>query len=95
MSKRRTKKQKESVRHPFTLSWNSSQESVATEAPVKGQTSLSIKAKSRATGKLNSADISAQEASIKYVKHDILRSLAVVSLVLCLELVIYLAWKGK
>jgi len=86
MAKRRTKKQKEGARHTFNLSWAPS------EAGVKGQFNSEPKRPKANTRKHESAISLAKDASLASIKKDIVKSLMVVSLILALEVVLYLAW---
>jgi len=79
VAKQRTRKQKENPHWPY--------------AHVKRQKNIGLEAKNDEVGHRKSADISAQEAQARSIKHDLVRSLILISFILCLELVIYLAWK--
>ena len=86
MGVKRTRSQKENPHHQFTLSWKP-------EGSVNRQINIGSKAKTPASKSTKSADLLAKDASGSLVKHSILKSLITVSFILCLELVIYLAWK--
>ena len=86
MAKRRTKKQKEGARHTFNLSWAPS------EAGVKGQFNSEPKRPKAGARKHESALSLAKDDSLASIKKDIVKSLMVVSLILALEVVLYLAW---
>jgi hypothetical protein len=86
MAKRRTKKQKEGAKHVFNVSWAPS------EAGVKGQFNFEPKKPRAGSHKHESALSLAKDASLASIKKDIVKSLIVVSLILALEVVLYLAW---
>jgi hypothetical protein len=91
MGIQRTRKQKENVHHNFVLSWNPSQLPIG----VKGQKNIGHEAK-MSTGKMaKNADLLAQEALSNPTKHNIIKSLIIISLILCLELVIYSLWNVR
>ena len=68
--KRRTRKQKESVHHPFAVSWEPER------ARVKRETKIDPEAK----------------IALTTAKRDILKSLILASLILGMEVVLYLGW---
>ena len=85
----RTRKNKENPHYGFLVSW---QPKPASQARVKGE-SNSDKITLLATpshGKR--AESLAQEASNEGTKKNIIRSLILISFILILELVVYLAW---
>jgi len=86
MAKRRTKKEKEKAKHAFNLSWAPS------EAGVKGQFNFEPKRPRAGLQHKESALSLAKDGSLASIKKDIVKSLIIVSLILALELVIYLAW---
>ena len=86
MSKKRTRKDKSNARHQFALSWSA-------EAGVKRQNTIAPEAKSHNTEAVKKAHLLAKDAGLTEVKKNLTRSLILVSFILCLELVIYLAWK--
>ncbi len=86
MAKRRTKKQKEKAKHVFSVSW------VPSEPGVKGQFNSELKKPGASSGKHESALSLAKDGSLASIKKDILKSLIIVSLILALEVVLYLAW---
>jgi hypothetical protein len=93
MAKYRTRKQKEKARHHFLLSWQPEAKNRPPEAGVKGQNNIGYEAKFKVSEEQKNANNMAQEASTKAIKYNIIKSLIMVSFILCLELVIYLAWK--
>ena len=95
MSKRRTRKEKKEAHHHFTLSWEDLSKAELPEAHVKRQFKLSSKPDSDTTVSHESANISAKGEYSASIKHNIIRSLIIVSFILALELVIYLVWNVK
>jgi hypothetical protein len=86
MSIARTRKNKEHPHYNFLYSW------APPEARVKRESVLINK---EAVVKLSAskrAEIQAKEDSFGRIKKDIIRSLILVSFILILELVVYLAW---
>lgn len=100
MAKRRTKKQKRQAKHQFLLKWEpekliakaKAQKTVSVptvKGQIKSQASLSTKTKD----KLKFADFQANNGGLALIKRDLTKSLIIASLVLALEVVLYLAWK--
>jgi hypothetical protein len=85
VGKRRTKKEKQRARHEFSLSWSN-------EASVKGQFNSEADTRRAKPDRPESAKITANDASLKPLKRNIIKSLAIASLILALEVVLYLAW---
>lgn len=88
MPKHRTRREKENVHHNFTLSWPS-------QSGVKRQINIGPTVKTAGSKDAERADILAKDRSGSTTKRAIIKSLITVSFILCLELVIYLAWKRK
>jgi hypothetical protein len=88
MTIQRTRKNKESAHYGFLYSWQPS------ETGVKGELGKSKTAKKFKAKTNKKADNLAQESTGLNIKKDIFRSLLVVSLVMILEIVIYLAWNN-
>jgi hypothetical protein len=86
MPGRRTKKQKLKAKHSFNLSWAPS------EPRVKGQFNIEPKAQKPNSRPHESALNLAKDASLASIKKDMLKSLILASLILALEVVVYLAW---
>ncbi len=84
------KHKKDKSRHyGFLVSWSQNE---AKKAHVKGETKIE-KIKVSASGRhAKKADSLAQAEAVSHTKKDILRSLILISLILILELVVYLAW---
>ena len=98
MAIRRTRKQKESAKHAFTVSWEPKKK----EAPTKAKTSLSEPAVKRqfknaqnpASSKPKmdkNANSMVKDGYLSEIKRDIAKSLSLASVIVGLELVIYLA----
>ncbi len=85
MGKRRTRKDKVKARHTFNLSW-------VPEAGVKGQFNSEADKLMPKPVRAEMAMSKAKDAPFTSLKRDILKSLIVASLILALEVVIYLAW---
>lgn len=92
MAKRRTREQKLKPHHHFTISWSPEAKNVNLRTDVKGQIAKGSEAKIKADHTQKSAVALAKEDDSKVVKRAIVRSLLLVSFILALELVIYLAW---
>lgn len=86
---RRTKKQKVNARHPFLISW---QKNDAGEAPVNRQFKIKPEPNPKVEIKNKNANLLAKGLELSSIKHDIIKSIIFASLILALELVIYLAW---
>jgi len=86
MAKRRTKKQKAAAKHNINLSWAPS------EPSVKGQFNFEPKKPKASSQKHENAISLAKDGSLASIKKDIVKSLILVSLILALEVVLYLAW---
>ena len=93
MTKRRTKKQKMGARHTFNIIKSEVKISVS-QPPVKGQFSLKGKAISSLKPDTKKAKGTAKDPGLSTIRHDIVRSLILASLVLSLEVVIYLIWSN-
>ncbi len=91
MSKRRTKKEKETAHHLFTISYRPEPKKTSFEPSVKGQFKNTPEPKKAESEPLKRADLSAKEYGVDFVKRDIIKSVLLVSFILALELVIYLA----
>ena len=82
----RTRKDKESPHYNFLYSWT------PPEARVKGESVSTDKMPAVKLSASKRAEIQAKEDSMVRTRKDIIRSLILVSLVIVLELVVYLAW---
>lgn len=85
MAIKRNRKNKENPHYNFMVSWQPS------EARVKGEMKLGTKSQNVKLSSAKRADILAQDNKVKAVKKDLVKSLITISLILILELVIYLA----
>lgn len=86
MAEHRTRKNKETPHYGFLVSWQPA------KTDVKGESKISLDANSTIHKHDKSADILAQDQNLRSTKKDIIKSLILVSLILLIELVIYLAW---
>ena len=91
MAKRRTRKQKEKAKHQFKVSWKPEANSASPEPIVKGQTTQAQKHKVDKRVKMKSADRLAKDEGLGTIKRDLMKSLIIASLILALEVVLYLA----
>lgn len=89
MAEHRTRKRKEDTHYPFLVSW---QPKASKDKPVKGNLELVNHAPHHKASASEKADILAKGETDKRIKKDIIRSIIIVSLVLALEVVLYLAW---
>ncbi len=92
MAKRRTRKQKEKAKHQFTLSWQPEPTKATREADVKGQFKTKPEPEKTQIFKRKKAKITAKPDGLASIRLDIIKSLLLASLILSLEVVIYLAW---
>jgi hypothetical protein len=81
----RTRKNKEHPHYNFLYSWTPS------EPGVKRETNFKINTHSSKLSASKKAEIQAKDNSIRRIKKDIIRSLALVGLMLAAEVVVYLA----
>lgn len=93
MSKRRTRVEKENVHYPFLISWQGSTKNKAPEARVKRESENRTSPEIHEARHPKSAEILAKDEENTIIKKDIIKSLLTTSLILILELVVYLAWK--
>lgn len=94
MAKRRTKKQKERAKHQFTLSWKPNSKTGTAKATVKGQKKLNQNTKKQKAPKRKSAYLMEKSVNLRIIRRDILKSLILASLILSLEVVLYLFWQA-
>ena len=76
------------IHHKPTLSWSP-------ESRVNRQINIGSNQKTADSKGTERADLLAKDRSGSNTKRDIIKSLITVSFILCLELVVYLAWKRK
>ena len=93
MAKRRSRKQKTSAKHPFLISWSPSTNEPGKTKSVKEQKKSSNSGTSKTSMKKNIAVNKAEIVELDRIRHEIKKSLSLASLVLGLELVIYLVWQ--
>jgi hypothetical protein len=91
MARRRTRKEKEKTHYSFTISYQPTEVARTSQAHVKGQFKTHSQGQIGQNLHEKKAKRSAQELDIEFIKHDIVKSAALVSLILALEVVIYLA----
>lgn len=89
MAVTRTRKNKKSPHYGFLVSWDQNSSKIAS---VKGETKIDKISSSASSRHGKRADSLAQAEANTYVKKDLIRSLIIISLILILELVVYLAW---
>lgn len=101
MGKRRTRKQKETAKHAFTIKWSpdltESQiepRKEKTEPNVKRQFDVKAKSEPYYTNKEKDSVISTKSNNLKRIKKDIVRSLTIAMIIMGIELMLYLALKG-
>ncbi|MEK7113019.1 MAG: hypothetical protein AAB875_06940 [Patescibacteria group bacterium] len=92
MVKRRTRQQKERAHHAFLYSWQNEPERKQIRHDVKGQFKIEPKPVSNISRKAKNANLMAKDDSLASVKRDIVKSLILASLILGIEVVVYLAW---
>lgn len=99
MAKRRTRKQKEKARHQFTVNWKPSasfsgneRKTASKKAPVKRQKKNASQAKEKGLRKAKKANFMAKDENLSLIKRDIMKSLIIASLILSLEVMIYLIY---
>ena len=90
MAKKRTKKQKQNPKYPFLVSCDQGSESMPSGEAVKGQNESTPKPGSTKTKSAKNAYFLEKGANPASIRHDIIKSLAVTSFILGLEIVIYL-----
>jgi hypothetical protein len=90
--KRRTRKDKETVKHTFTISWDPSTSERKNRRSVKGQSKKSKRGQAKNNAQSKNAKGKAKAGIDKKLRKDILKSLALAGIILCLEIVLYLIW---
>lgn len=86
MAVHRNRKNKENPHYGFLVSWKPN------EAHVKREPALEKKLGSDKADKVKKADYMAQQTGSRSIKKNLIKSLILVSFILILEVVIYLAW---
>lgn len=92
MARRRTRKQKERAKHNLAFSWKPTTEIQDEKPRVKGQFNFEASTTSREASKDKNAIDLAKDSSLSLIKRDIVKSLILASLILALEVMVYLAW---
>lgn len=92
MPKHRTREQKESPNYSSLISWKPDSQALSGSS-VKGQFKNHAQGKTFEAGRHKSADsLDKNDVSVS-IKRDLVKSLILASLIIALELVVYLAWK--
>ena len=89
MAVKKTKKSKKNPHYGFLVSWSPEASKMTS---VKGESKTETKSHLGSIRLRKNADSLAKEETRLNVKKDIIRSLITISLILILELVVYLAW---
>lgn len=92
MSKKRTRKQKQNTKYTFAYKILDEAKKINFEPTVKRQKKNTIEAPLTKSEPRESAQATAKDSYQSYIRKDIRKSLIIVSLILALEVVIYLAW---
>lgn len=97
MAIRRTKKQKEEAKHAFTISWEPrikdeeiEPNRASNEAIVKGQKKKGGKIPRRKNSEFANTENTGRNSNLGTIKRDIVRSVLMASLILSLEVMLYL-----
>lgn len=99
MAKRRTKKQKSQAKNQYLLNWYPSSKEFKIEPKksksvpvVKGQFNNQIMSKAKKARVVKNTESKAKDASLALIRLDIIKSLVLASLILGVEVMLYLAW---
>lgn len=99
MSKRRTRKQKEKAKHQFKLSWEptsintmAKDKTSSPKAVVKWQTEKLKKTEKHKNIKTENAYLTGDYEHLGTIRHNLIKSLLIASLILSLELMLYFKW---
>jgi len=90
MAKRRTRSEKEKAVHSFSLSWSPEANK---DDGVKGQFKNKARQVSAKANRPKKAMLLAKDDSLRLIKKDVFKSVFIASLIITLEVVIYLAWR--
>lgn len=90
--KRRTKKDKKEAKHTFVMSWEKGASERKKPDTVKGQSSSRHKNKKSGMKASKNAKGKAKDEFRENIKKDILKSLALATIVLSLEVMLYFIW---
>lgn len=89
MAKRRTRKDKETAHHSYTVSWKPS----ASLEPVKKQKNMKTESAQLASQSVNNATVVAFNLDLASIQKDLLKSLFISAFIIAFEVVIYFFWK--
>jgi len=92
MAKRRTRKQKEKVKYTFIREGRAEPKKRSFEPVVKGQSKKRSKARHKKIQTSKSAVGLAKDSGFSEIKKDLIKSLLLASLILGIEVMVYLAW---
>jgi len=92
MSKKRTRKQKQNKKYTFAYKIMNEAKNLNFEPTVKRQIKTAKKGTFQGIKPIKNAEPTAKDRYQGYIRKDITKSLIIVSLILALEVVIYLAW---
>jgi len=92
MSKKRTKKQKQNTKYTFAYKLIDEAKNFNFEPTVNRQIKNTIKGVTKTQRPTKNAEPTAKDIYRDYISKDIRKSLIIVSLILALEVVLYLAW---
>lgn len=97
MAKRRTKKQKVKAKHSIAIHWESDSTKVksasksgGSEASVKGQFKSQLKTNRNKAKRTKKPKLSDKEGGFSTIRNDILKSVILASIIIGLEMVLYL-----
>lgn len=93
MAKKRTKKQKQTARHSFTLSWKPSSSEAKSGSGVKRQFKSEAKTPTPKSATIESTVNPAQTNEVAKTRKNIIRSLILAGIILGTEVVLYFFWK--
>lgn len=93
MAKRRTRKQRQEAKHPFSVHWEPEAKNGSSKPSVKGQFKNSGSGKKLSGTSSKLAKNTAELGSLASIKKDIIKSLILAGVILASEVVIYLTWR--
>jgi hypothetical protein len=92
VAKRRTRKQKERAKYSFIKTDEAVPINLSFKPVVKGQTKNGLKSTKKRSSSAKKPKVSAKDMSFPEVKKELVKSLLLASLILGIEVMIYLAW---
>jgi len=92
MSKKRTKKDKSSARHPFLISWKEGTNQASPRSVVKRQTINSNASVEKRNAIKNNAHLLDNNTDLTSIKKGMAKSLILTGLILAVEVVLYFWW---